>query len=164
MTRQPAPQQHNLTNFEDAFNKLMFRIEQGLLRLLRTKPHRKHQSVVRNSWYCTHLFNSVLSITFLDTRSSPDNIFHENGCNSHCKIYICIPHLEYGMFLIRSVQFFLEKCLKLHSGVWVKTQLHANFFSFGHHHLTMLLRLQKFTLSVEIGPHAGCYLFSDGGQ
>ena len=46
-------------------NKLMFRIEQGLLRLLRTKPHRKHQSVVRNSWYCTHLFNSVLSITFL---------------------------------------------------------------------------------------------------
>ena len=49
--------------FQD--NKLMFRIEQGLLRLLRTKPHRKHQSVVRNSWYCTHLFNSVLSITFL---------------------------------------------------------------------------------------------------
>ena len=47
-------------------NKLMFRIEQGLLRLLRTKPHRKHQSVVRNSWYCTHLFNSVLSITFLE--------------------------------------------------------------------------------------------------
>ena len=46
-------------------NKLMFRIEQGLLRLLRTKPHRKHQSFVRNSWYCTHLFNSVLSITFL---------------------------------------------------------------------------------------------------
>ena len=48
-----------------SFNKLMFRTEQGLLRLLRTKPHRKHQSVVRNSWYCTHLFNSVLSITFL---------------------------------------------------------------------------------------------------
>ena len=46
-------------------NKLMFRIEQGLLRLLRTKPHRKYQSVVRNLWYCTHLFNSVLSITFL---------------------------------------------------------------------------------------------------
>ena len=46
-------------------NKLMFRIEQGLLRLLCTKPHRKHQSVVRNLWYCTHLFNSVLSITFL---------------------------------------------------------------------------------------------------
>ena len=44
----------------------MFRIEQGLLRLLRMKPHRKHQSFVRNSWYCTHLFNSVLSITFLD--------------------------------------------------------------------------------------------------
>ena len=49
------------TKQKQNINKLMFRIEQGLLRLLRTKPHRKHQSVVRNSWYCTHLFNSVLS-------------------------------------------------------------------------------------------------------
>ena len=45
-------------------NKLMFRIEQGLLRLLCTKPHRKHQSVVRNSWYCTHLFNQSLCFQF----------------------------------------------------------------------------------------------------
>ena len=43
----------------------------------------------------------------------------------------------------RPVQFFLEKCLKLHSGVQVKNQLHANFFTFGHY-LTTPLGLRKF--------------------
>ena len=51
-----------------------------------------------------------------------------------------ILHFENIMSFIygKPVQkpIFLEKCLKLHSGVWVKTQVYANFFhirtSFDH--------------------------------
>ena len=58
---------------------------------------------------------------FRDTRSSPDNIFHENGCKNPCKIYICILHQGYGMFqycinlcgwsqIVHSIVFFCKFC------------------------------------------------------
>ena len=52
----------------------MLGIAQGLLRLLRTKPPRKLQSVVRNSWCCTHLLNLVPSITFLINSREPEEV------------------------------------------------------------------------------------------
>ena len=80
----------------------------------------------------------IIIIYFRDIRSSPDNIFHENGCNRHCKIYICIPHLEYGMFqycivlydwnlIVRSKVFFCNFCLMVNSHMLVQARIMMEF-------------------------------------
>ena len=97
------------------------------------------------------LFSKTLqSISFImyfrDTRSSPDNIFHENGCKNPCKIYTCIPHLEYGMFqyctnlcdwnlIVMNIVFFCRFCWLVLSHKLAQAR---TMMEFSHSYCTLL--------------------------